>query len=54
MAQYSKLLTRPGQGRRCLILDDWGLMKLSAETGRDLLEVLEKTDIGRARSTIGH
>ena len=33
-----------------LILDDWGLMKLSAENRRDLLEVLE--DRHGSRSTI--
>jgi DNA replication protein DnaC len=33
-----------------LILDDWGLMKLSAENRRDLLEVLE--DRHGLRSTI--
>jgi len=33
-----------------LILDDWGLMKLSAENRRDLLEVLE--DRHGRRSTI--
>ena len=33
-----------------LILDDWGLMKLSAENRRDLLEVLE--DRHGRRSTV--
>ena len=38
--QYSKLLTNLAKVD-VLILDDWGLMKLSAENRRDLLEVLE-------------
>ncbi|KXO06269.1 IS21-like element ISSpu5 family helper ATPase IstB [Marinobacter excellens] len=38
--QYSKLLTSLAKVD-VLILDDWGLMKLSAENRRDLLEVLE-------------
>ena len=47
--QYSKLLTSLAKVD-VLILDDWGLMKLSAETRRDLLEVLE--DRHGRRSTI--
>ena len=38
--QYPKLLTNLAKVD-VLILDDWGLMKLSAENRRDLLEVLE-------------
>ena len=47
--QYSKLLTDLAKVD-VLILDDWGLMKLSAENRRDLLEVLE--DRHGRRSTI--
>lgn len=47
--QYPKLLTNLAKVD-VLILDDWGLMKLSAENQRDLLEVLEDR-YGR-RSTI--
>ena len=47
--QYSKLLTSLAKVD-VLILDDWGLMKLSAENRRDLLEVLE--DRHGRRSTI--
>lgn len=47
--QYSKLLTNLAKVD-VLILDDWGLMKLSAENRRDLLEVLE--DRHGPRSTI--
>ncbi|SOB75314.1 DNA replication protein DnaC [Marinobacter sp. LV10R510-11A] len=47
--QYPKLLTNLAKVD-VLILDDWGLMKLSAENRRDLLEVLEDR-YGR-RSTI--
>jgi DNA replication protein DnaC len=47
--QYSKLLTGLAKVD-VLILDDWGLMKLSAENRRDLLEVLE--DRHGRRSTI--
>lgn len=47
--QYAKLLA--GLAKiDVLILDDWGLMKLSAENRRDLLEVLE--DRHGRRSTI--
>ena len=47
--QYAKLLTSLAKVD-VLILDDWGLMKLSAENRRDLLEVLE--DRHGRRSTI--
>ncbi len=47
--QYSKLLTSLAKVD-VLILDDWGLMKLSAENRLDLLEVLE--DRHGRRSTI--
>jgi DNA replication protein DnaC len=47
--QYPKLLTNLAKVD-VLILDDWGLVKLSAENRRDLLEVLEDR-YGR-RSTI--
>lgn len=47
--QYPKLLTSLAKVD-VLILDDWGLMKLSAENRRDLLEVLE--DRHGRRSTI--
>lgn len=47
--QYSKLLTSLAKVD-VLILDDWGLMKLSVENRRDLLEVLE--DRHGRRSTI--
>ncbi|KXS51450.1 IS21-like element ISSpu5 family helper ATPase IstB [Marinobacter persicus] len=47
--QYSKLLTSLAKVD-VLILDDWGLMKLTAENRRDLLEVLE--DRHARRSTI--
>jgi DNA replication protein DnaC len=47
--QYSKLLTSLAKVD-VLILDDWGLMKLSAENRRDLLEVLE--DRHGRRSTV--
>ncbi|EBA00024.1 IS21-like element helper ATPase IstB [Marinobacter sp. ELB17] len=47
--QYPKLLANLAKVD-VLILDDWGLMKLSAENRRDLLEVLEDR-YGR-RSTI--
>ncbi|MDX5336787.1 MAG: IS21-like element ISSpu5 family helper ATPase IstB [Marinobacter sp.] len=47
--QYSKLLTNLAKVD-VLIRDDWGLMKLSAENRRDLLEVLE--DRHGRRSTI--
>lgn len=47
--QYVKLLTNLAKVD-VLILDDWGLMKLSAENRRDLLEVLE--DRHGRRSTI--
>ena len=47
--QYSKRLTSLAKVD-VLILDDWGLMKLSAENRRDLLEVLE--DRHGRRSTI--
>ena len=47
--QYSKLLTSLAKVD-VLILDDWGLTKLSAENRRDLLEVLE--DRHGRRSTI--
>jgi len=47
--QHSKLLTSLAKVD-VLILDDWGLMKLSAENRRDLLEVLE--DRHGRRSTI--
>lgn len=46
---YSKLLTRLGK-TDVLLLDDWGLAKLTAEQRRDLLEILE--DRHGARSTI--
>ncbi|ABC28054.1 IstB helper protein, IS21 family [Hahella chejuensis KCTC 2396] len=45
--QYSKLLTSLAKVD-VLILDDWGLMKLSAENRRDLLEVLEDRHGGRS------
>jgi len=38
--QFAKLLTNLAKVD-VLILGDWGLMKLSAENRRDLLEVLE-------------
>lgn len=47
--QYPKLLANLAKVD-VLILDDWGLMKLSAENRRDLLEVLE--DRYDRRSTI--
>ena len=47
--QYAKLLTNLAKVD-VLILDDWGLMKLSVENRRDLLEVLE--DRHGRRSTI--
>ena len=47
--QYAKLLTNLAKVD-VLVLDDWGLMKLSAENRRDLLEVLE--DRHGRRSTI--
>ena len=47
--RYSKLLANLAKVD-VLILDDWGLMKLSAENRRDLLEVLE--DRHGTRSTI--
>lgn len=47
--QYAKLLTNLAKVD-VLILDDWGLMKLSAENRRDLLEVME--DRHGRRSTI--
>jgi len=47
--QYVNLLTKLAKVD-VLILDDWGLMKLSAENRRDLLEVLE--DRHGRRSTI--
>jgi DNA replication protein DnaC len=47
--QYPKVLTNLAKVD-VLILDDWGLMKLSAENRRDLLEVLE--DRYGHRSTI--
>ena len=47
--QYAKLLSNLAKVD-VLILDDWGLMKLSAENRRDLLEVLE--DRHGRRSTI--
>ncbi|MEX1196350.1 MAG: IS21-like element helper ATPase IstB [Pseudohongiellaceae bacterium] len=47
--QYVKLLTSLAKVD-VLILDDWGLIKLSAENRRDLLEVLE--DRHGRRSTI--
>jgi DNA replication protein DnaC len=37
---YNKLLTRLGK-TDVLLLDDWGLEKLTAEQRRDLLEILE-------------
>ncbi len=46
---YSKLLTRFAK-TDVLLLDDWGLAKLTAEQRRDLLEILE--DRYSARSTI--
>ena len=46
---YSKLLNRLGKAD-VLLLDDWGLSKLSAEQRRDLLEILE--DRHGSRSTI--
>lgn len=46
---YPKLLTNLAKVD-VLILDDWGLMKLSAENRRDLLEVLE--DRHGRRSTV--
>lgn len=46
---YSKLLTRLAK-TDVLVLDDWGLAKLTAEQRRDLLEILE--DRHGARSTI--
>jgi hypothetical protein len=46
---YSKLLNRLGK-TDVLLLDDWGLAKLSAEQRRDLLEILE--DRHGSRSTI--
>ncbi|GAB3306664.1 ATP-binding protein [Haliea atlantica] len=46
---YPKLLTNLAKVD-VLILDDWGLMKLSAENRRDLLEVLE--DRHGLRSTV--
>jgi DNA replication protein DnaC len=46
---YSKLLTRLGK-TDVLLLDDWGLAKLTAEQRRDLLEILE--DRHGSRSTI--
>jgi DNA replication protein DnaC len=46
---YSKLLTRLGK-TDVLLLDDWGLAKLTAEQRRDLLEILE--DRHGTRSTI--
>lgn len=46
---YSKLLTRLGK-IDVLLLDDWGLAKLTAEQRRDLLEILE--DRHGTRSTI--
>ena len=39
--RYTKLLTGLGKVQ-VLILDDWGLTKLTAENRRDLLEVLEE------------
>lgn len=47
--QYPKLLASLAKVD-VLILDDWGLMKLSAENRRDLLEVLE--DRHGSRSTV--
>ena len=47
--RYAKLLSNLAKVD-VLILDDWGLMKLSAENRRDLLEVLE--DRHGRRSTI--
>ena len=47
--RYPKLLANLAKVD-VLILDDWGLMKLSAENRRDLLEVLE--DRHGIRSTI--
>jgi DNA replication protein DnaC len=46
---YSKLLTRLGK-TDVLLLDDWGLAKLTAEQRRDVLEILE--DRHGTRSTI--
>jgi DNA replication protein DnaC len=46
---YSKLLTRLGK-TDVLLLDDWGLAKLTAEQRRDLLKILE--DRHGSRSTI--
>ena len=46
---YSKLLNRLGK-TDVLLLDDWGLSKLTAEQRRDLLEILE--DRHGSRSTI--
>ena len=46
---YSKLLNRLSK-TDVLLLDDWGLAKLSAEQRRDLLEILE--DRHGSRSTI--
>jgi DNA replication protein DnaC len=46
---YSKLLNRLGK-TDVLLLDDWGLAKLTAEQRRDLLEILE--DRHGSRSTI--
>ena len=46
---YSKLLNRLGR-TDVLLLDDWGLSKLTAEQRRDLLEILE--DRHGSRSTI--
>ena len=46
---YPKLLANLAKAD-VLILDDWGLMKLSAENRRDLLEILE--DRHGIRSTI--
>lgn len=46
---YTRLLTRLAKVD-ALILDDWGLSKLTAEQRRDLLEILE--DRHDARSTI--
>jgi len=46
---YAKLMTRLA-GTDVLILDDWGLSKLTAEQRRDLLEILE--DRHGSRSTV--
>ena len=46
---YSKRLNRLGK-TDVLLLDDWGLSKLTAEQRRDLLEILE--DRHGSRSTI--